>query len=132
MGEPGELWIPEDLEAYARIHERVNEDGYARDFTWTLDPAFPISRLKAPDDWIAWFDEEAACAADDGRPGTYDEILERSIEEPIVLHLDDEAMGRIWDGFHRTGGSVKAGRSTVPAVVGTRRRRAAEAAPANP
>ena len=121
-------WTPERCAEEARFWEGANQDEKAADFDWSFDPALPLSTmtgdgLRTPEAWAAWMAEEIEAAADDERPGKYDEILEKDIQEPIVIHLDEAGKGRIWDGFHRTGGSHMAERRTIPAIVGRRKAR---------
>jgi hypothetical protein len=95
------------------------DPGYCRadEADWHYDPAFPVAAL-AGDAWAAWFADECADAAADGRTGYYDDMLDREISEPIVVLLRDGA-GYVWDGNHRVGATVTQGRSTIKAFVGS-------------
>lgn len=127
-GPSSAYWTPERCAQEARFWEGANQDERAADFDWSFDQALPLSTmtgdgLRTPADWVAWMKGEIADFAADGYPHKYDEVLEEEIQEPIVIHLDENAEGRIWDGFHRTGGSHMAERQTIPAIVGRRKAR---------
>ena len=59
--------------------------------------------------------------ADIGSASDWQRICDEPIEEAIVVVLVPGQPAGIWDGWHRAGGSVHAGRTHIPAIVGTRR-----------
>lgn len=114
---------PEELLREAAGYQHDNhspgDPGYAEaaELEWVYDPAYPVSRLDAPD--AEWFANEVKMAAEDGLNRDWDTMVAEPIREPIVTH-ENGGTGYIWDGYHRAGGSVAAGRETIPAIVGRR------------
>ena len=117
---------PEDLRILAQayeglIYETDDPRGQpASHYDWHYDPAFPIERLDGPEDWSSWFDAELEMMKADGVSRDWDLLAEEEIQEPIIV-VDATATAGIWDGWHRTGGSLRAGRTDIPAIVGTPR-----------
>ena len=108
----------DDAESYQGANYREGEPGYAPrgSLAWTHVADYPLSRLKeAPD--ANWFDTEQQMAAEDGRPGFYNDMLDREIQYPIIVHDNGEG-GYIWDGNHRVAAAGKRGLSTIKAIVG--------------
>jgi hypothetical protein len=117
----------EELEGHARMYEGAlfaDDDprgGSASEFEWIFDPAFPVDDIHAPScGWQAWFDQEIKFLHEelDGAR-TWKRLSEEEIEEAIIV-VREAGEAWIWDGSHRTAGSVVAGRSTIPAIVGVR------------
>jgi hypothetical protein len=94
------------------------DPGYceATDADWQFEPEFQLS-LIGGDHWIEWFAQEQAYAAEDGREGYYDSMLDREIIEPIVVLMRD-GKGYVWDGNHRVGAALSRGLTTISAIVG--------------
>lgn len=87
---------------------------------WRFEERYPLSRLGDPEEWREWFEGEVEAWSEEGQPGRYDDMLDRPIEEPVIVF--EEPRPELWDGNHRTGASFAAGRRTIPAIVGRRRR----------
>ncbi len=90
----------------------------AKDFEWRLDPNYPLSNLNPEVDKVEWMKEEIEMWADEGEPNRYDDEIKGPIRDPIIVIEIENGVGEIIDGWHRTGGSALAGRTTIPAVVG--------------
>lgn len=119
-----ETYIPDDLSEYASGYMRGmgasshpdaihKEDAY----NWRYVPDYPISNLNPDVDKRAWMLEEIDMWADEGQPDRYHSEIHDPIEEPIIV-VEIDGIGEIIDGWHRTGGSILGGRTTIPAVVG--------------
>lgn len=99
---------------------RPGEPGHAdpRQLQWLMVPNYPVARLNdAPG--VDWFRAEQEMWAEEGQPDRFDDMLDRPIDEPIVVY-DTPSGGWIWDGNHRVGACVTRGAATVPALVGVR------------
>lgn len=119
-----ESYIPSDLAHYASAYMNgmgasghpdacQHEDAY----DWRYEADYPIGNLNPSIDKAEWMKEEIEMWNDEGQPNRYDQEINEPIEEPITV-VEIDGVGEIIDGWHRTGGSVLAGRSTIPAVVG--------------
>lgn len=116
---------PEQLRAEADGWLDANyvpgEPGYCHPnaATWTYEPHYDVSKLLhlLPDQWPEWFRQEQADAADDGREGYYNSMLDRPITEAIIV-LERDGKGYIWDGWHRTGATVTRNLTGLRAIVG--------------
>lgn len=110
----------QDASSHFNDNYAPGEAGHAdpRELQWVCVSGYPIGRLADAQDG-AWFAQEQAMAAEDGRPGQWDALLREPIAEPIVV-FDDGGRGFTQDGYHRVAASVAAGRASVPALVGFR------------
>lgn len=90
--------------------------------SWRFVADYDVAKLHpvAEGNLQEWFKDEQAMAAMGGRPGVYDSMLTRPINEAIIV-LERDGTGYIWDGWHRTGATVTKGGKTIPAIVGTPR-----------
>jgi hypothetical protein len=88
--------------------------------SWRYEPYYDITKLYHLNghEWLAWFKEEQKMAADDGRVGYYDSMLDEPIQEAIIV-LERDGKGYIWDGWHRTGAAITKDLKTIRAIVGT-------------
>lgn len=90
-------------------------------YRWRLEPNYRIDRIEDPCmDWSGWFQEEVQAFAEDGDPHRFDSMLDRPIQEEVIL-VEHEGRAWLWDGWHRTAASAHVGREHVPAIVGTLR-----------
>lgn len=119
-----ETYIPDDLAEYASGYMRgmgasSHPDAIQHEskYDWRFEPNYPISNLNPEVDFREWMLEEIEMWAEEGQPDRYEEEINSPIEEPIIV-VEIDGVGQIIDGWHRTGGSVLAGRTTIPAVVG--------------
>jgi hypothetical protein len=109
-----------DWRSYAQGYEHECCNEVAGDFTWSYASDFPLSQLEDSDfDLREWMRAEIAMWRDEGQPERFAEY-HLADDVPIVVHLDDDGRGRIWDGWHRSGARALKGMSTIPAVVGER------------
>lgn len=126
---------PDQLRCLASEHQGACDDGDldAMDLEWRVVPDLPLAVVEGclvrgswPRDeplsarWREWHDGE--CRLDDeefdGGRG-WEAMVEEDVREPIVVTIEPGRV-QIWDGWHRTGASIVAGRTTIPAIVGTR------------
>ncbi|MBN3760890.1 hypothetical protein G3O01_08695 [Burkholderia sp. Ac-20365] len=84
---------------------------------WRLIDDYPLALFGEAGEWVRFFDSEVANWTADGDPNRFDDILTEAIREPVVA-LDSGGIRYVWDGNHRIGGSFKAGRLTIPAIIG--------------
>ena len=123
-GDPYVRYTPDELRAEAAGWHGANyapgEPGYCRPFDafWVYEPNYDVSKLlHLVADWPAWFLAEQKDKADEGREGYYDSMLDRPIDEAIIV-LEREGKGYIWDGWHRTGAAVTKNLEGLRAIVG--------------
>ncbi|TAN03186.1 MAG: hypothetical protein EPN36_14405 [Rhodanobacteraceae bacterium] len=106
--------------SFCRDQYSPGETGYAdpRELQWWYVAEFPIARLNdAPD--ADWFRGEEKTWAEEGQPHRYADMLDRPIDEPIVVY-DTPTGAWLWDGNHRVGACQVRGITTIPAYVGMR------------
>ena len=123
--DPYLAWTPAELRAEAAGWRDAiylpGEPGYCQPHavTWTYDPNYDVSKLNhlLPDGWLEWFQQEQVDAAEDGRKGYYDSMLDQPIAEAIIV-LERDGKGYIWDGWHRTGAAFTRKLGTLRAIVG--------------
>lgn len=121
---------PEALREHARFWSDqfpVGTPGFCdpSQASWSYVESFPLEAFLCEDmhsgmDWTTWFDDEAENFLLDGMDGivdTMESIVTGPIEQPVVALIKD-GVAYLWDGNHRVGGSFKAGRSHISAVVG--------------
>ena len=68
-------------------------------------------------DWETWFASELEMDAKEALHRGWEQLLVEPIQEEVVVLIRD-GKGYIWDGWHRVGASIVAGRETIRAVVG--------------
>jgi len=126
---------PRQLRDIAAMHQGMCDDGDldAADLNWRLVPNLDLAVVigcigrgeRKPvietleQSWARWFRiecDEIARELDGVRE--WDVLATEEILEPIVVTIEPDRV-QIWDGWHRTGGSITAGRGTIPAIVGT-------------
>lgn len=94
---------------------------------FTTHPLRDLGKAWSRSQWVRFFTDEAETYREE-MGGDYYEQLEKSWVEdplevgPLVVAVFDDGSIDIGDGWHRAAISVKAGLSTVPAVVGTSKR----------
>jgi hypothetical protein len=118
----------------AAEHQGACDDGDldATDLEWRVVPDLPLATVEGclvrgsrrRDQalsilWRKW--HEGECRLDDeefdgGRE--WKALVDEEVREPIVVVIEAGRV-QIWDGWHRTGASIVAGRTTIPAIVGT-------------
>jgi hypothetical protein len=113
---------PEQLLDQARAHGLVMPGPTeamlkAVDYDWHFEPAYPVVRI-CLSDWEEWWKEETEMWAEEGQPDRYADMLDRPIEEPIIV-VDVGGKGYLWDGCHRTAAATVRHLPTLPAIVGT-------------
>lgn len=121
-----EPFVPEDLKAYAAawygaLFSSDDPRGLSADrYEWSYVSDLPLDLIDEPRsrrDWVAFFDEEQALHASEGRLGHYDRLLSGPILEPIVV-VQHAGRAWLWDGWHRTAACFVLDRATIPAVCG--------------
>ena len=105
------------------------EPGYGRpsDFLWSYDSAFPLLRIGGDsEDLVKWAAEERVAWIEsfgDERGLELSECwLSNPEDRPIVVVVGTDGRIYVWDGNHRIGAALAAGRFAVPAIVGRRRK----------
>ena len=114
---------PESLREAARDHFGACDDGSLTpdDADWTFEPAYPLDKLPVPKEgWEAWWEGEKQISLEYGLTHRLD-FEHEPITEAIYVS-EDAGHVQIWDGWHRAGGSIVSGRTTIPAVVGRRKK----------
>ena len=119
------LWTGPKLLAYAKACENNCHSpsdpagGPAEKWNWEFQPGFPLEALCQHEwnRWIAWTKQEIQIWTDEGEPFRFQPLLENPIEEPVVIVWVKNKY-HIWDGHHRIGCSIFAGRSSIPAIIG--------------
>jgi hypothetical protein len=112
----------EEVEVWSDQY-REGEAGYLEPVhaTWTADNHYPLS-LIAPtpekrQDWIEFIDAEVKMWAEEGEPDRFDDLLDGEIHTHVVILVRD-GEHYVWDGNHRVGAAIKAGATTIPAIIG--------------
>lgn len=95
----------------------------ADDAYWVYDPAFPVERLMAamdggPEAWAEWYKDELEMDKEEELNRYWDELSVEEIREPIIVAFPSNGSVQIWNGWHRTAGSIVSGKKTIPAIYG--------------
>jgi len=92
----------------------------AESFFWEELSSFPLTRFNemGSAEWVKWFRTEQDIWTEDGQPDRYDDMLNEEIEIPVIAVELENGDIHIWDGYHRIGASIVAGRESVPAIIG--------------
>ncbi len=119
------------FEEYALGGEGDNIDNYV----WQYVPNMPLgSFVSQPDyngnthsteDWTRWFRGEVESEIENNSYSTWEDLLFDAVETPIIVSVpqDGKMLGwDIWDGWHRTGASISAGRKIIPTILGVRKK----------
>jgi hypothetical protein len=100
---------------------------------WRFERTYPTLSLLSQmsvEDWKDWYKNEMAPDPYAGwdRDGYYENLLNfarhgdmNQLEPVVVIEDKDGAVEGIWDGWHRSGAAITAGRLTIPAYIGRRR-----------
>ncbi len=102
--------------------------GAAEDWTWRFEPALPISyflKAMSADEWKNHMDFRDQDGEDEDDHASL--LRGDPINDPVVVVERDGHIG-IWDGWHRVASSFISGRTSLPAIIGTRKA-VTEAAP---
>lgn len=100
------------------------DEGYCdpKACVWAMEEEFNLDVLMHligdKSDWIKWFKKEHADEVEDGRGWRCEEMLDRPINDPIIVLVRD-GKGYLWDGWHRVGAAITLGMPTLKAFVGT-------------
>jgi hypothetical protein len=84
---------------------------------WRFDPHLSISELGPEQGWLTLIQEDIQNWTEEGQPNRFRDMIRHRIRMPIVVLVRDE-QHYVWDGAHRIGASLLAGRTTIPAVIG--------------
>ena len=98
-----------------------DESGHVRlvGIEWRFEKDYLLSHLGTQKEWCKWFVKVIGEAVKEGRVDYYDDMIERPIEEPILI-FEDGPKAELLDGNHRTGASFFKGCKTIRAIVGRR------------
>lgn len=113
---------PEELERIASEYcdgMGATPVGSAKLFDWKFVQDYPLSDIEDFDEMAEWMQQEIKMWAQEGQPDRYNDEITNPIREPIILYHSRVKGGQILDGMHRVGGSAIKGAKTIPAIVGT-------------
>lgn len=123
-----EAWVPPDAARYAAGYADNSASHTLDEVDWEYDAAFPLEMFVDSKNvqlgytnaqgWADWYHGEVRDFIDDNGYDLWGSLEHEEIEEPVVAVFTDDGWD-LWDGWHRTGASIAAGRTTIPAVVGT-------------
>jgi len=123
-----EAWVPPDAARYAAGFEDNSSVAKANEVDWEYDATFPLDMFinskstqwgtMNQKQWAEWYHREVKDFRQDQGHDIWGNLEHEEIEEPVVAVFTDDGWD-LWDGWHRVGASIAAGRTTVPAVVGT-------------
>lgn len=102
---------PSSVLAYLADNYPQKVLGWVKDAEWTLNTAVPLSKIKMARRPGARDPEKVA--------GITQAIKDGKTMDPVVLVDTGEGQYEVADGYHRTMAFEKAGRPTIPALIGT-------------
>lgn len=116
----GRVKLSSDIyaEVAAKVVPAESDAGYypPEKAQWSNKHAFPIDNLGDKQALHDWFIVECAKAEEEGQAGKYDQ-LDLFDGDPIVVFVGaNEA--HVWGDKHRVGAAIRAGMTTIPAIVG--------------
>jgi len=120
-------------EALAVLGDNDAGDLDPEDLTWCRVPDLDVSTLlecmsdgdmhgrRPIECWRDWFEGELEIDRDefDGGRG-WASLATEKVREPVIVTIEPGRV-QIWDGWHRVGGTIVSGRTSIAAIVGTPR-----------
>ena len=95
------------------------------EFVWRFGPGFFLSKLAGEvDAWVRWAAEEKLAWIEEYEPNPKNEFEKSWLPRPwlylVIVAQGTDGFFYVWDGNHRIGVALTAGRKTVPDIVGYR------------
>lgn len=105
--------------------EDDNSDGklHVNDAHWVYDSHFPIDRLipamaGGVRAWREWYADELELDREEELRRGWADLSVEEITDPVIVAFPDDGSVQIWNGWHRTAGSIARGAATIPVIYG--------------